>query len=276
MTQIRSQAWFEVESGQVESTEFCGGIVANFSQRCPTRDTTPNEDAACLVEVTPALGLVAVADGVGGAVSGNKASRAAIERLIESCQNSKDGTERESRGLRAEILDAIELTNHDILSWGSGAGTTLTAVEICKGWIRAFHIGDSNALLISNRGNIKFATVGHAPVAQAVEIGLLDEDLAMVHEDRNLITNCLGSSEMKIEIGSGVKMAVRDTLLVASDGLFDNLNSQEVVSIISSGNLITKTKELSELAIQRMKSQSKADTPSKPDDLTIICFRQSK
>ena len=251
MTRIRSQAWFEVESGQVESIEFCGGIVTSFSQRCPTRDATPNEDASCFVEVTPALGLVAVADGVGGAASGNKASRVAIERLIESCQNSKDGSERESRGLRSEILDAIEQTNHDILSWGSGAGTTLTAVEICEGWVRAFHIGDSNALLISNRGNIKFATVGHAPVAQAVEIGLLDENLAMIHEDRNLITNCLGSNEMKIEIGSGVKMAARDTLLVASDGLFDNLNSQEVVSIIRSGNLIAKTRELADLAIQR-------------------------
>ena len=274
MSTSQSQAWFEVETGAVECRDFCGGSLAHFSQRCPTRVSSPNEDAACVVQANDQHGLIAVADGVGGANSGNHAALGVIKRLITETRSI--GSDKPN-SLRGQILDAIEKANTEVLSWGIGAASTLVVVEFFAGKFRTFHVGDSKAMLISNRGRIKFSTVGHAPVAMAVEIGVLNEEEGLRHEDRNLITNCVGSSEMKIEIGSPVLMAARDTLLVASDGLFDNLTTEEIASIIRVGNLAERTDDLGKTAIARMADENKqSDIPSKPDDLTIVCFRQIK
>lgn len=272
------RAWFEVESGKVEAIDFCGGQVTHYSQRCPTRESTPNEDSACVVQLSDHQGLLAVADGMGGASSGHKASQAAIEGLI---WHAKNMMQVDNASFRREILDAIESSNQTILSWGTGAGSTLVVIEFVNHNLRSFHIGDAKAILISNRGRIKFATVGHAPVAMAVELGVLNEREALNHADLNLITNCLGSREMKIEIGPSVAMSARDTLLVASDGLFDNLRTDEIVSTIRTGNLVEKTNKLAELAIKRMSGSSSnrdntATGPSKPDDVTVVCFRRNK
>ncbi len=270
---MTTPGWLQPDTGEVTCYPWCGGMVTHFSRKSPTRESADSEDAACLVEAAGDLGLLAVADGVGGAARGDRAARAGIERLLACC-GVPEYEAGDPRGLRAGILDAIELANREILEWGLGAASTLTAVEYHAGLIRSFHVGDSDALLISNRGKIKFATVGHGPVAQAMEMGLLNESEAMGHVDRNLITNCLGSTEMKIEIGPTIKMATRDTLLVASDGLFDNLTSEEITSVIRCGNLEARTNELALRALQRMNTSENAVLPCKPDDLTILCFRQ--
>jgi serine/threonine protein phosphatase PrpC len=271
-----NRAWFQVEAGAVEAIEFCGGVVTHFSQRCPTRDTTPNEDSACIVQLSQQHGLLAVADGLGGASSGDKAARAAIEGLIE---NANSMAQVDNPSFRGEILDAIESANQTILSWGTGAGSTLVVVEFANGKLRTFHVGDAKAVLLSNRGRIKYATVGHAPVAMAVEIGVLNEREALNHADLNLISNCLGSREMKIEIGPLIAMSARDTLLIASDGLFDNLRTEEIAGMIRIGNLVDQTQKLVELAIRRMNGtpsnrDNATSVPSKPDDVTVVCYRQ--
>ena len=273
-SEIQSRIWCEIEDGVVETAKFCGGQLAFFSQRCPTRTTDPNEDSACFVEVSSTAGVIAVADGVGGAAAGNRASHCIAGQLVAACSSATLTDKHRFRGMRAEILDAIEAGNQEILNWGIGAGTTLTAVEFLDGWIRTYHVGDSGAMLISNRGKIKFATVGHAPIAQALEIGLMDEQEALTHEDRNLITTCLGSDTMKIEIGPSIQMAARDTLLIASDGLLDNLTAQEIAHPVKKGELAIQTQRLAEMALERMATVNHESNPSKPDDLTLLCFRK--
>lgn len=271
---IAKRIWQEVEIGHVESHRFCEGQLLSFSQRCPTRSDTPNEDSACFLEVASNAGFIAVADGVGGANAGDRASQCVVRHLIHACENLTLTDLHGTRGLRSEILDGIEAANQEILAWGIGAGSTLTAVEYFDGWIRTYHVGDSGAILTSNRGRIKFATVGHAPIAQAVEIGLIDEREALIHEDRNVITNCLGSDTMKIEIGPAMKMAPRDTLLIASDGLLDNVTCEAIAASICKGDFLTQVTSLTNLARSRMVSFS-SGTPSKPDDITLVGFRKS-
>lgn len=265
---LHCNVWCEYDSQEVEIVDFLGGKLAAFSSRCPTRETSPNEDSACVIEVAENRGVFAVADGVGGAARGNDASKRIIENLAEACFELELDEGHQLRGLRGEVIDAIEIANREILSWADGAGTTLTAIELDRNEFRYFHVGDSGAILTSNRGRIKFATVGHAPVAQAVAIGILDSEEALSHEDQNLITNCLGSRELKIEVGIFQPISSRDTLLIASDGLFDNLTSQEIAEIIRKGDLEEQTRQLTETALARMQSAE-----GKPDDLTVICWR---
>ena len=262
--------WSEFDSETVELINLSKGHVAVYLQSCFTRGTSPNEDAACVIELDEDRVLLAVADGVGGGAAGKDAARLAVESLAEACFELELKAVHVHRGVRCEILDAIECANYEILKWGIGAATTLTAIELAGDQFRYFHVGDSGGLLTSNRGTIKFATVGHAPVAQAVAIGMLDSEEALAHSDQNVITNCIGIAEMKTEIGIFRKISRRDTLLLASDGLFDNLTSQEIAEIICKGDLVNQSEQLVVAARERMRSEN-----GKPDDLTVICYRQT-
>jgi len=125
----KKRVWHEVEAGRVDTDRFCEGQLLSFTQRCPTRSDTPDEDSACFVEVASNAGVIAVADGVGGASAGNRASQCVVQHLIDACLNLSLTDIHGTRGLRSEILDGIEAANREILAWGIGAGSTLPAVE---------------------------------------------------------------------------------------------------------------------------------------------------
>jgi serine/threonine protein phosphatase PrpC len=82
----------------------------------------------------------------------------------------------------------------------------------------------------------------------------------------------LGTAGMRIEVGPSVELALHDTLLLGSDGLFDNLLPGEIANAIRKGSLTRASQELAERCSQRMHAPT-ADQPSKPDDLTFLLFR---
>ncbi len=259
----------EHDSRDVFQHELCGGIVTGYSKTSPDK-TSRNEDGLGVYCVADDVAVLCIADGVGGSNSGGTAAKIVIESLAETL----DADHVADRSLRAVILDAIEQANAKVFDLGIGAATTVAVVEFSAGNIRTYHAGDSTVMLCSNRGRIKHSTIAHSPVAMAVESGLINEREAIHHKERNLISNYVGSKSMRIEIGPTLKMGKRDTLTIASDGLFDNLFPDEISAIIRAGNLPEKTRELVELAESRMASPI-SNQPSKPDDLSVICFRQT-
>ncbi len=274
---MQIQTWFQCDSANASQHLFCSGSAVGCSHKSPDKESG-NEDAAALIELSSTHGILAVADGIGGQNAGDRAARAVIDSLLEHCRDYERMRASESDGcpetsIRARLLDAIEAANREVLGWGIGAGTTLVVAEYLCGKLRIIHVGDTGALVCSNRGRLKFFTVAHAPVALAVELGLMNESEGLAHEDRNLISNCVGFSEMRIEVGPEMNMAQRDSLLIATDGLFDNLTSDEIVSTVRAGRLKQQSEKLVAIAHRRMLNP--ASVPSKPDDLTMICFRRS-
>jgi serine/threonine protein phosphatase PrpC len=126
---------------------------------------------------------------------------------------------------------------------------------------------------VGQRGRIKQRVVPHSPTGFAVEAGVLDEDEAVQHDQRHVLFNVIGSPDMRVEVGPTLQLAVHDTVLLASDGLFDNLFIDEIVDAICSGPLAAASNRLVELAQARMRGDARADLPCKPDDLTVILFR---
>jgi serine/threonine protein phosphatase PrpC len=240
-----------------------------FTHRSPDK-TTVNEDCAALMPYSDDAGVLVIADGLGGLPGGDTASRTAINALSSTVTNAT----KSQLPLRDAILDGIEKANRQILNKSSGAATTLAAIEIQSNSIRPYHVGDSMIMLCGQRGKVKLQSIAHSPVGYAVESGLLDENEAIHHEERHLISNVVGSSDMSIEIGTLRKLAPRDTLIVASDGLFDNLYLTEIIDIIRTGKLTTSANSLIELTLERMQ-HPKADSPCHPDDLTFILFRRT-
>ncbi len=244
-----------------------GGVVAVYSMRCPGKET-PNEDAVAIIPTGVGSGVLAVADGLGGAPAGRQASLLAIQCLARAVEE----VVREDVAIRIGIMNGFESANEEVLALALGAATTLTAVEFDGQFVRHFHVGDSLTLLTGQRGKIKMQSIPHSPVGYAVEAGLLDETDAMHHEERHVISNVIGSVDMRIEVGSAVELSPRDTLLLASDGLSDNLHMPEIVECIRKGSLEIVTEHLARRARERMEGAREGE-PSKPDDMTFVIFR---
>ncbi len=247
-----------------------GGVVAVYSMRCPGKET-PNEDAVAIIPTGVGSGVLAVADGLGGAPAGRQASLLAIQCLARAVEE----VVREDVAIRIGIMNGFESANEEVLALALGAATTLTAVEFDGQFVRHFHVGDSLTLLTGQRGKIKMQSIPHSPVGYAVEAGLLDETDAMHHEERHVISNVIGSVDMRIEVGSAVELSPRDTLLLASDGLSDNLHMPEIVECIRKGSLENITEDLARRARERMEGAQDGE-PSKPDDLTFVVFRLAR
>ncbi len=94
----------------------------------------------------------------------------------------------------------------------------------------------------------------------------------MRHEERHLISNFIGSPDLRVEIGPVINIAARDTLLLASDGLCDNLYDDETVETIRKGPLLSCARNLMEKCRKNMEHPLD-DRHCHPDDLSFILFR---
>lgn len=265
----------EAQMSEVAAFDFAGGTAAVFTTRSPQK-VTPNEDVAGIWPTGPNSGILAVADGLGGHAGGERASRLAIETIQRNVQDAiRPGDQPAAADqLRGAILNGIESANQAVRELGTGAATTLALVEVQDRTIRPYHVGDSVILLMGQRGKLKLQTISHSPIGYAVEAGLMEEEDAIHHEARHVISNVIGSEQMRIEIGPPIEMAPRDTLVLASDGLLDNLLPNEIVEFVRSGPLDRAVAALVDAAQRRMASQD-GNAPSKPDDLTVIAYRAS-
>lgn len=244
-----------------------GRQVAVVSQRSPGKES-PNEDAAAIIPWGNRSAVLVVADGLGGAALGEEASALAVRRLRLALQQADPAHVK----LRSAILNGIEAANRDVLDLGRGAATTLAVVELNEHSIRPYHVGDSGILAFGGHGKMRLQTTAHSPVGYGVEAGLIDEADAMHHEDRHVVSNVVGADDLRIEIGSEKKLLKRDTVLLASDGLFDNLHQAEIVELARKGPVAKACSELQRLARERMTNPTPG-LPSKADDLTMIVCR---
>ena len=257
----------EVEIGEGSCRAFPGGSVYSFSARCPGKQR-PNEDSAATVPVDGDSGVLIVADGLGGQPGADQASNIAVRSLASACRNERQPGE----SLRQGLLRGIEEANLQVTELGLGAGTTLAATAIEGRKIRPYHVGDSTILLTDAEGRIKWMSVPHSPIGYALEAGLLTEEEAIHHPDRHIISNMVGSLEMRIEIGPELNLEPGDTLLLSSDGVTDNLYTDELVEVIHTGSLARAGDALAEMCDARMRGAEEGQ-PSKPDDLTFLLYR---
>lgn len=256
----------ETDSGVVHAV--AGGFAAVYSRRCPSK-TSPNEDGAAVIPAGPRRGVLAVADGLGGQPGGELASRLALKALRDAIEGADDEAHA---GMRSAVLDGFEAANRAVSALGIGAATTLAAVEIEGDRVRPYHVGDSMIVIAGQRGRTKWQTISHSPVGYAVESGLLGAAEALLHEDRHLVSNMVGTPEMRIEVGPSLRLCPRDTLVLATDGLFDNLRLEEVIQIVRKGPVQQAARSLADKCRQRMEGL-RPGQPSKPDDLTFILYR---
>jgi len=250
------------------STTVAGGKLVAYTARAPDK-TSDNEDTVAAIPYGPDGAVMVIADGAGGLPGGRRASETAVTVLRSSLMQAAD----ESMLLRTAILNGIDAANQAVLEIANGSATTLTVVTIEGRIARTYQIGDSEAMIVGQRGLVKAQTTVHSPTGFAVEAGFLDQRDALHHEDRHLVSNFLGTNDMHIDVGAALELKQRDTVLLASDGLTDNIHFDEIVDLMRKGPLDEAMDAIVRRAVRRMTVESKT-MPSKPDDLSLILFRK--
>ncbi len=246
-----------------------GGQAIAFTCRDPCKETE-NEDTVALLPYGPGAAVLVVSDGAGGLPAGKRASLTAVNTLAQSLQTAMDKTTL----LRTAIMNGIEAANLAVLALANGSAATMTVISIEGRLTRSYQVGDSEAIVIGQRGLVKLQTTAHSPTGFAVEAGFLDQRDALHHEDRHLVSNFIGTTDMRIDVGAAVELDLRDTVLVASDGLMDNVHVEEIIEIVRKGPLADAAQGLVQVANQRMQNTD-SEQPSKPDDLSLILFRNT-
>jgi len=250
------------------ATEVAGGHAIAYTCRDPYKETD-NEDTVAVLPYGPAAAVFVVADGAGGLPAGKRASLTAVNTLAESLQVAMDKTTL----LRTAILNGIEAANTAVLELGNGSATTMTVITLEGRLARSYQVGDSEAIVVGQRGLVKLQTTAHSPTGFAVEAGFLDQREALHHAERHIVSNFVGTTDMRIDVGAAVELDQNDTVLLASDGLMDNVHVEEIIEFVRKGPLSEAVLSVVAQAEQRMKNARDGE-PSKPDDLSLIVFRK--
>lgn len=247
-----------------------GAQVSASSVRSPDK-ATPNEDGALVMWPAPGRMVLAVTDGLGGMPDGGGASALALTALRDALRGGLD----QGGEMREAILSGFDRANRTVLERGNGGATTLAVVEVDHGRVRSYHVGDSGVLVFGGRGRMRLQTISHSPVGYAVEAGVLDEEQAMSHADRHLVSNVIGDRAMHVGMSYPLRLNPMDTVVLASDGLFDNAYTDEIVERLRKGDLGAAAERLIAECATRMR-EPVAGAPGKPDDLTLVAFRPGR
>jgi protein phosphatase len=186
-----------------------------------------NEDAAF---ASPRL--LAVADGVGGAVAGERASSAAIMKLASLDKRRLVNT------LETELTDAIADAN-DLISFGgfaepqhAGMATTLTAVAMANdGRYLIANVGDSRTYLF-RAGRLSQLTRDDSLVQELIDQGDITEREARAHPQRSVVLRVLDGGDQRLLVLRAVDAQVGDRLLLCSDGVSDYLADEELAALL--------------------------------------------
>ncbi len=203
-----------------------------------------NEDAFA---VEPAIGLVVVADGMGGHPAGDVASSLAVEELTTVLRGPDTEEDRptDHQSVADELGDrmahAVIMANERILQAAdldpsrAGMGTTLTALQVSAstGCYSCAHVGDSRAYRFTE-GRLVQLTRDHTWVQDMVDEGKISAEVSADHPLRHILSRALGIGrpiEPEIVVGNG---RPGDLFLVCTDGLVGMVSDLEIESHLSS------------------------------------------
>lgn len=260
------QRWAAVTMEAPCRIELPGATAVAFTQGLDPE--AGNQDAVACLDLGERGTVLVLADGAGGMPGGNQACALAVDAVVQAARDV-DGVERP---LQSAVLEAFDRASDAIRALGIGAASTLAVVTVEGRSLRSYHAGDSGVLVTGQRGRERLATIAHSPTGYAVEAGYMSEAQALVHDERHLVSNLLGTDDMRIEVGPRIELSHFDTVVLASDGVLDNLRSEEVSELARTGGLLDAAGRLREETLRRMEIPS-AGRPGKPDDLSFVLYR---
>lgn len=209
--------------------------------------------------------LFVVADGMGGHVAGEVASRMAAETV--SARFAAAGGGEEPTALLSEAIVAANervyrLAQED--SEHAGMGTTLTAAFVAGSVLYWGHVGDSRLYLLRG-GELSQVSEDHSLVNELVRKGSITAEEALIHPHRNILTRAVGTGDrVSVDTGS-FALAAGDKILLCTDGL---------TNMVADGDIAAALSRDGDGAAQLAQLVAKANDAGGLDNITaiLVCF----
>jgi protein phosphatase len=226
----------------------------------PGKVRTSNQDC---FRIVPELGLFLLADGMGGARGGERASRLTVDAVADVISRTPG---RDA----ATLLAAVEEANRRVHAEASadprldGMGTTLVAaLETGENDLAIASVGDSRAYLL-HAGHLKVITQDQTWVQEVGRPLGLDEETLRKHPMRHVLTMAVGvGSNVRVRYYA-VQLALGDMLMICSDGLHGVVSEAQVEEILTAASPLEQ--KCTELV-------NAAHASGSPDNVTVLLIR---
>jgi PPM family protein phosphatase len=243
-------------------------MLEAYAQTDPGKVRSSNQDS---FRIVPELGLYLVADGMGGARGGERASTLAVEAVAEAVAAAP-------RRDAAALLNAVETANERIFGEATrnrsleGMGTTIVAVlETGPGEVAVASVGDSRVYMLSN-GQLKAITEDQSWVQEVGRPLGLDEASLKRHPMRHVLTMAVGVAPVVRIRYYASPVAPGDVLMLSSDGLHGVVAEEEIGRIL----LEDAAPPTGSLSTACGKLIAAAHAGGSPDNITVLLIRQAR
>lgn len=206
------------------------------------------------------LGLILLADGMGGHNAGEVASELAVSSIRDALQDvlGPDVASSNMIDFNDAIREAIVYANDEIIRMANerlecaGMGTTIVVTLFHGDGVIIANVGDSRMYRLRDKALTQLTT-DHSLVQEMLDNGYISEEEAQLSASRNLITRALGiADQVEVDVAQDT-IQNGDTYLLCSDGLTDLVTDQEILQqlLLSNDDLKTGCKELISLANEK-------------------------
>jgi serine/threonine protein phosphatase PrpC len=229
----------------------------------PGKVRTSNQDS---FRIVPEIGLYLLADGMGGAKGGARASQIAVETVAEILSKS---AHRDA----AALLGAVEEANQQVLREAScdarfeGMGTTLVAaLETSENDVAIASVGDSRAYVFED-GQLRVITEDQTWVQEVGRTLGLDEISLKTHPMRHVLTMAVGvGAAIKIRYYA-IALKLDSVMMLSSDGLHGVISDEHIAHILNDSHPTIQDKCCALVTA--------ANAAGSPDNVTVLLIRRS-
>ena len=241
-----------------------------------------NQDAFKFHRYTERTSLYVVCDGMGGAKSGEVASKLAAETFVEVINQFIEPIKRKNKpvgtsDIKRALAKAVDIANERVYTTAkkneecNGMGTTLVAALVIDKNVFIINVGDSRLYKIKNN-TIKQITKDHSWVQEMVDMGRITPEEAKNSTNKNIITRAVGTNSMVEGTIYQLKVEDGDFLLLCTDGLTGMVEDDVICNIVSNDRHSSRLDQV-ELDLRVRKLIDTANKNGGHDNITVVLVR---
>jgi protein phosphatase len=216
--------------------------------------------------------VLAVSDGMGGALAGEVASKMAVESVSEKLLSDEDTDatltpESVQYSLISKLYNATVYANYLVHQQGrtdpqfQGMGATFTGVGVTPEGVDVIQVGDSRAYLVRN-GKIYQITKDQSLVQQLIDAQQISAEEAETHTLKNVILQALGAQNEIYPVSARLAPCQNDVLLLCSDGLSNKVSAANMQK-----HVVENLEQLEQACAELVKE---ANENGGEDNITVI------